>query len=131
MKKYKTRSYLIIMYIIITILIIIFFKIINTTKIWTYKEYSMTTESNKVNILTIKKDIKLFRENNFFYHNNKKYLYEINNITKDKNVVLIELNLNSKIDLKSVTNKNTIFLPEKKKKIISLIIDSWRSKWKH
>lgn len=128
MKKYKTRSYLIIMYIIITILIIIFFKIINTTKIWTYKEYSMTTESNKVNILTIKKDIKLFRENNFFYHNNKKYLYEINNITKDKNVVLIELNLNSKIDLKSVTNKNTIFLPEKKKKIISLIIDSWRSK---
>lgn len=128
MKKYKTRSYLIIMYIIITILIIIFFKIINTTKIWTYKEYSMTTESNKVNILTIKKDIKLFRENNFFYHNNKKYLYKINNITKDKNVVLIELNLNSKIDLKSVTNKNTIFLPEKKKKIISLIIDSWRSK---
>lgn len=128
MKKYKTRSYLIIMYIIITILIIIFFKIINTTKIWTYKEYSMTTESNKVNILTIKKNIKLFRENNFFYHNNKKYLYEINNITKDKNVVLIELNLNSKIDLKSVTNKNTIFLPEKKKKIISLIIDSWRSK---
>ena len=130
MNKYKKKNLLMISSIILSILIIIFFNILKTMKIWTYDMYNIIEIYNKKIITIIEnKNLKSFQENNFFYYDTKKYHYVIQEVSRYDDKIILKLKLKNKIKL--LKDDKTFLLPKTKETIFSLIIDSWRSKWKN
>ncbi len=127
MNKYKKKNLLMISSIILSILIIIFFNILKTMKIWTYDMYNIIEIYNKKIITIIEnKNLKSFQENNFFYYDTKKYHYVIQEVSRYDDKIILKLKLKNKIKL--LKDDKTFLLPKTKETIFSLIIDSWRSK---
>ena len=124
MKSYKKKSLLNISIIIVIVGTLIFFYLLTTIKLWTYKEANiLSVDSNLLNIFT-NDNLDIFKDNNFFYYNNLKYSYTIQSIDSLKEGNLITLTLDKDFEL--FNNDILIFLPNIKKNIFSLIIESWR-----
>lgn len=124
MKSYKKKSLLNISIIIVIVGTLIFFYLLTTIKLWTYKEANiLSVDNNLLNIFT-NDNLDIFKDNNFFYYNNLKYSYTIQSIDSLKEGNLITLTLDKDFEL--FNNDILIFLPNIKKNIFSLIIESWR-----
>lgn len=129
MKSYKKKVLLNISIGIIAVGTLIFFYLLTTIKLWTYKEANiLSVDNNLLNIFT-DGDLDIFKDNNFFYYNNLKYSYIIQSIDSLKEGNIITLKLNK--DFKLFNNDILILLPNIKKNIFSLIIESWRVEWKN
>ena len=127
MKKIRNNNVLIFFSFLSFILLIIFLFLSIKIKLWTFKAFPYTKLNSKnIVILIDKKSIKEFTLNNFFYEDNKKYVYDIINKEKYNNNYMLSLKLKKRIYKKS----GTLYLVNKKKNIFSLIIESWRVKWK-
>lgn len=75
MKKYKKDSLLVFFTIIFILLTVVFFYLLNTIKLWTFNSYIVTsTNINEVMVIVSDSNIRLFRENSFFYYGTKKIL---------------------------------------------------------
>lgn len=127
MKKYKNDGLLVFFTIIFILLTIVFFYLLNKVKLWTFNSYAVTSiNSDEVMVVVNDNNINLFRENSFFYYNTKKYYYEILNSNEYDEGIILTLELEKELHL--LDSSSTIMLPDVKKTIFSLIIDSWRSK---
>lgn len=127
MKNYRKKSLLNLFFVTTFVLLFIFFYLLNTVKLWTFNSYNMAlVDDNYIKVVVTLDDVLLFQDNNFFYHDNKKFLYKIENKENLSDEVILTLKLedNFKID----GDDTTLLLPNIKKSIFSLIIDSWRSK---
>lgn len=130
MKKYKKDGLLVFLTVIFILLTLLFFYLLNIIKIWTFNSYVVTSiNNNEVMVIVSDSKIKLFRENSFFYYDTKKYSYELLDSNEYDEGIILTLELERKIHL--TDKSSTIMLPNKKRTIFSLIIDSWRSKWKN
>lgn len=128
MKNYRKKSLLNLFFVTTFVLLFIFFYLLNTVKLWTFNSYNMAlVDDNYIKVVVTLDDTLLFQDNNFFYYDNKKFLYKIENKENLSDEVILTLKLedNFKID----GDDTTLLLPNIKKSIFSLIIDSWRSKW--
>lgn len=127
MKKYKNDGLLVFFTIVFILLTIVFFYLLNKVKLWTFNSYAVTSiNSDEVMVVVNDNNINLFRENSFFYYNTKKYYYEILNSNEYDEGIILTLELEKELHL--LDSSSTIMLPDVKKTIFSLIIDSWRSK---
>lgn len=127
MKSYRKKNLLIISLIFTFILVIIFFYLLNTIKLWTFNNYPIVNVSdNTIRTVISKKDKKYFSTINFFYYDTSKYLYKIEEEESYEDGVILTLSLNKKLELKK--DDLSLLLPNRKKTIFSLIIESWRSK---
>lgn len=128
MRNYKKKNLLTISFVTVFILTLVFLYLLNTIKLWTFNSYSIidTLDNEKIiNILIFKEDLKSFRENSFFYYDAKKYYYEIKENSEYEEGIILTLSLKDKI---SLLDDKTLFLPNIRKNVLSLIMDSWRSK---
>ena len=127
MKKYKKDSLLVFFTIIFILLTVVFFYLLNTIKLWTFNSYIVTsTNINEVMVIVSDSNIRLFRENSFFYYGTKKYYYEILESNEYDEGIILTLKLER--ELYFTDSSYTVMLPDVKTTILSLIIDSWRSK---
>ena len=127
MKKYKNDGLLVFFTIVFILLTIVFFYLLNKVKLWTFNSYAVTSiNSDEVMVVVNDNNINLFRENSFFYYNTKKYYYEILDSNEYDEGIILTLELEKELHL--LDSSSTIMLPDVKKTIFSLIIDSWRSK---
>jgi len=129
MKSYKKKRLLLFSLVITFILTIVFFYLINTVKLWTYNTVSILNIDDNVITVFTTLDLDLFEDNNFFYYNTLKYTYKINNKEDSEDGVILMLELEKSFRL--VNDDMVILLPNKRETILSLIIDSWRVKWKN
>ena len=130
MKNYRKKSLLNLFFVITFVLLFVFFYLLNTVKLWTFNRYNMAlVDNNCIKTVVSLADVLLFQDNNFFYYDNKKFLYKIENKEKLEDEVILTLKLERKI--KGDSDDTTLLLPNIKKSIFSLIIDSWRSKWEN
>ena len=129
MKSYKKKRLFLFSLFITFILTIIFFYLINTVKLWTYNTVSILNIDDNVITVFTTLDLDLFEDNNFFYYNTLKYTYKINNKEDSEDGVILVLELEKSFKL--VNDDMVILLPNKRETILSLIIDSWRVKWKN
>ena len=127
MKKYKNDGLLVLFTIVFILLTIVFFYLLNKVKLWTFNSYTVTSiNSDEVMVVVNDNNINLFRENSFLYYNTKKYYYEILDSNEYDEGIILTLELEKELHL--LDSSSTIMLPDVKKTIFSLIIDSWRSK---
>lgn len=129
MKSYKKKRLLLFSLVITFILTIVFFYLINTVKLWTYNTVSILNIDDNVITVFTTLDLDLFEDNNFFYYDTLKYTYKINNKEDSEDGVILMLELEKSFKL--VNDDMVILLPNKRETILSLIIDSWRVKWKN
>ena len=129
MKSYKKKRLLLFSLVITFILTIVFFYLINTVKLWTYNTVSILNIDDNVITVFTTLDLDLFEDNNFFYYDTLKYTYKINNKEDSEDGVILMLELEKSFRL--VNDDMVILLPNKRETILSLIIDSWRVKWKN
>ena len=129
MKSYRKKRLLLLSFVITFILTIVFFYLINTVKLWTYNTVSILNIDDNVITVFTTLDLDLFEDNNFFYYNTLKYTYKINNKEDSEDGVILMLELEKSFKL--VNDDMVILLPNKRETILSLIIDSWRVKWKN
>ena len=129
MKSYKKKSLLLFSLFITFILTIVFFYLINTVKLWTYNTVSILNIDDNVITVFTTLDLDLFKDNNFFYYDTLKYTYKINSKEDSEDGVILMLELEKSFRL--VNDDMVILLPNKRETILSLIIDSWRVKWKN
>ena len=129
MKSYKKKRLLLFSLVITFILTIVFFYLINTVKLWTYNTVSILNIDDDVITVFTTLDLDLFEDNNFFYYDTLKYTYKINNKEDSEDGVILMLGLEKSFKL--VNDDMVILLPNKRETILSLIIDSWRVKWKN
>lgn len=129
MKSYKKKRLLLFSLVITFILTIVFFYLINTVKLWTYNTVSILNIDDDVITVFTTLDLDLFEDNNFFYYDTLKYTYKINNKEDSEDGVILMLELEKSFKL--VNDDMVILLPNKRETILSLIIDSWRVKWKN
>lgn len=127
MRKYKRKNLLIFSFVILFIFTLVFFYLLNTVKLWTFNTYNILEESDKfISVLTTKEDVKIFRDNSFFYYNTNKYYYEIeSNDSYDEKIILV-LKLEKNFSL--LEDDRDLLLPYTKKTVLSLIMESWRLK---
>ena len=127
MKKYKKDGLLVFFTMIFILLTIVLFYLLYTIKLWTFNGYTVTsTNINEVMVIVSDNKIKLFTENSFFYYGTKKYYYEILECNEYDEGIILTLKLERELNL--IDSSYTIMLPNVKRTIFSLIIDSWRSK---
>ena len=129
MKSYRKKRLLLLSFVITFILTIVFFYLINTVKLWTYNTVSILNIDDNVITVFTTLDLDLFEDNNFFYYNTLKYTYKINSKEDSEDGVILMLELEKSFKL--VNDDMVILLPNKRETILSLIIDSWRVKWKN
>ena len=129
MKSYRKKRLLLFSLFITFILTIVFFYLINTVKLWTYNTVSILNIDDNVITVFTTLDLDLFEDNNFFYYNTLKYTYKINSKEDSEDGVILMLELEKSFKL--VNDDMVILLPNKRETILSLIIDSWRVKWKN
>ena len=129
MKSYKKKRLLLLSFVITFILTIVFFYLINTVKLWTYNTVSVLNIDDDVITVFTTLDLDLFEDNNFFYYDTLKYTYKINSKEDSEDGVILMLELEKSFKL--VNDDMVILLPNKRETILSLIIDSWRVKWKN
>lgn len=129
MKSYKKKRLLLLSFVITFILTIVFFYLINTVKLWTYNTVSILNIDDNVITVFTTLDLDLFEDNNFFYYDTLKYTYKINSKEDSEDGVILMLELEKSFKL--VNDDMVILLPNKRETILSLIIDSWRVKWKN
>ncbi len=121
----KNYNILILLIVFWLILILIYFHILNTIKLWQYDSYSITSiDDYNYQVILEKKALKNLRENNYFFYNNKKYQYKVLDSININDNTIVNIKLKAKIDL--LKQIDTIIVPDTKKTILSLIIDSWR-----
>ena len=129
MKNYKKKGLLLVSIIITFILTIVFFYLLISIKLWTYNSVSiLNIDDNVISVYTTL-DLELFIDNNFFYYDNLKYNYKINSKDNFEEGVILSLELEKSFKL--INDDMMILLPNKRVNIFSLIIDSWRVKWKN
>ena len=129
MKSYKKKRLLLFSLVITFILTIVFFYLINTVKLWTYNTVSILNIDDNVITVFTTLDLDLFEDNNFFYYDTLKYTYKVNSKEDSEDGVILMLELEKSFRL--VNDDMVILLPNKRETILSLIIDSWRVKWKN
>lgn len=129
MKSYKKKRLLLFSLVITFILTIVFFYLINTVKLWTYNTVSILNIDDNVITVFTTLDLDLFEDNNFFYYDTLKYTYKVNSKEDSEDGVILMLELEKSFKL--VNDDMVILLPNKRETILSLIIDSWRVKWKN
>ena len=129
MKSYRKKRLLLLSFVITFILTIVFFYLINTVKLWTYNTVSILNIDDNVITVFTTLDLDLFEDNNFFYYDTLKYTYKINSKEDSEDGVILMLELEKSFRL--VNDDMVILLPNKRETILSLIIDSWRVKWKN
>ena len=129
MKSYKKKRLLLLSFVITFILTIVFFYLINTVKLWTYNTVSILNIDDNVITVFTTLDLDLFEDNNFFYYDTLKYTYKVNSKEDSEDGVILMLELEKSFKL--VNDDMVILLPNKRETILSLIIDSWRVKWKN
>lgn len=129
MKSYRKKKLLLLSFVITFILTIVFFYLINTVKLWTYNTVSILNIDDNVITVFTTLDLDLFEDNNFFYYNTLKYTYKVNSKEDSEDGVILMLELEKSFKL--VNDDMVILLPNKRETILSLIIDSWRVKWKN
>lgn len=129
MKSYRKKRLLLFSLFITFILTIVFFYLINTVKLWTYNTVSILNIDDNVITVFTTLDLDLFEDNNFFYYDTLKYTYKINNKEDSEDGFILMLELEKSFKL--VNDDMVILLPNKRETILSLIIDSWRVKWKN
>ena len=129
MKSYRKKRLLLLSFVITFILTIVFFYLINTVKLWTYNTVSILNIDDNVITVFTTLDLDLFEDNNFFYYDTLKYTYKINSKEDSEDGVILVLELEKSFKL--VIDDMVILLPNKRETILSLIIDSWRVKWKN
>lgn len=121
----KNYNILILLIVFWLILILIYLHILNTIKLWQYDSYSITSiDDYNYQVILEKKALKNLRENNYFFYNNKKYQYKVLDSININDNTIVNIKLKAKIDL--LKQIDTIIVPDTKKTILSLIIDSWR-----
>lgn len=126
MKSYKNRVIVLFFLSITLFLTFIFFYLLTTIKLWTYEMIGIL-QVDGVNIMVFTSlDLDIFKDNNFFYYDGIKYNYKL--ISKEETDEGMLLLLETSFELSLKDNNTTIFLPNTKKTIFSLIIDSWRIK---
>ncbi len=127
MRKYKRKNLLIFSFVILFIFTLVFFYLLNTVKLWTFNTYNILEESDKfISVLTTKEDVKIFRDNSFFYYNTNKYYYEIeSNDSYDEKIILV---LKLEKNFRLLEDDRDLLLPYTKKTVLSLIMESWRLK---
>lgn len=130
MRKYKRKNLLIFSFVILFIFTLVFFYLLNTVKLWTFNTYNILEESDKfISVLTTKEDVKIFRDNSFFYYNTNKYYYEIeSNDSYDEKIILV---LKLEKNFRLLEDDRDLLLPYTKKTVLSLIMESWRLKWEN
>ena len=96
---------------------------------WTYNNVSILNIDDNVITVFTTLDLDLFEDNNFFYYDTLKYTYKINSKEDSEDGVILVLELEKSFKL--VIDDMVILLPNKRETILSLIIDSWRVKWKN
>lgn len=127
MRNFNRYSLLNFFTILIFILIIMFFYYLFDFKIWTYKSYTIVKINDlEYQVVVSLKDRSLFRDNNYLFLNNKKYIYDIMFEDNIKDNVLFTLQFSKKI--KNGKDIETVIIQDTKKNIFSLIIESWREK---
>lgn len=130
MRNFNRYSLLNFFTILIFILIIMFFYYLFDFKIWTYKSYTIVKINDlEYQVVVSLKDRSLFRDNNYLFLNNKKYIYDIMFEDNIKDNVLFTLQFSKKI--KNGKDIETVIIQDTKKNIFSLIIESWREKWRN
>ena len=129
MKSYRKKRLLLFSLVITFILTIVFFYLINTVKLWTYNTVSILNIDDNVITVFTTLDLDLFEDNNFFYYDTLKYTYKVNSKEDSEDGVILMLELEKSFRL--VNDDMVILLPNKRETILSLIIDSWRVKWKN
>ena len=113
--------------LLIFIMIIMFFYYLLDFKIWTYKSYTIIKINDlEYQVVVSLKDRSLFRDNNYLFLNNTKYIYDIMFEDNIKDNVLFTLQFSKKI--KKGKDIETAIIQDTKKNIFSLIIESWREK---
>ena len=116
--------------LLIFIMIIMFFYYLLDFKIWTYKSYTIIKINDlEYQVVVSLKDRSLFRDNNYLFLNNTKYIYDIMFEDNIKDNVLFTLQFSKKI--KKGKDIETAIIQDTKKNIFSLIIESWREKWRN
>ncbi len=124
MKKYQKNTINSLFSIILLILTTFFFGSLLTTKIWTYQSFNIIKETELTyQILTTKKNVHLLEENNYLYHNNKKYLYKVNKKEEISDSIILELKLNK--DINNLEKNALVMIPKVKKTLFKIIIESW------
>ena len=124
MKKYQKNTINSLFSIILLILTTFFFGSLLTTKIWTYQSFNIIKETELTyQILTTKKNVHLLEENNYLYHNNKKYLYKVNKKEEISDSIILELKLNK--DITNLKKNALVMIPKVKKTLFKIIIESW------
>ena len=124
MKKYQKNTINSLFSIILLILTTFFFGSLLTTKIWTYQSFNIIKETELTyQILTTKKNVHLLEENNYLYHNNKKYLYKVNKKEEISDSIILELKLNK--DITNLEKNALVMIPKVKKTLFKIIIESW------
>ena len=126
MKNYKKKGMLLVSITIIFTLTIVFFYLLVSVKLWTYKAISILNIDDNVITVFTTLDLEMFEDNNFFYYDTLKYNYKINSKDDFEEGVILILELEKSFKL--VNSDMIILLPNKKVTILSLIIDSWRVK---
>ena len=129
MKSYRKKRLLLFSLVITFILTIVFFYLINTVKLWTYNTVSILNIDDNVITVFTTLDLDLFKDNNFFYYDTLKYTYKVNSKEDSEDGFILMLELEKSFKL--VNDDMVILLPNKRETILSLIIDSWRVKWKN
>lgn len=129
MKSYKKKRLLLFSLVITFILTIVFFYLLVSVKLWTYNNVSILNIDDNVITVFTTLDLDLFEDNNFFYYDTLKYTYKINSKEDSEDGVILMLELEKSFRL--VNDDMVILLPNKRETILSLIIDSWRVKWKN
>lgn len=129
MKSYKKKRLLLLSFVITFILTIVFFYLLVSVKLWTYNNVSILNIDDNVITVYTTLDLDLFKDNNFFYYDTLKYTYKINSKEDSEDGVILVLELEKSFKL--VNDDMVILLPNKRETILSLIIDSWRVKWKN
>ena len=127
MKKYRNKNFLRLIIIVAFFLLGIFLYFLKEIKLWTFESYTiMKINDLEYNVFINSRDLKLFRENNFFYFDSVKYCYKIIDSSIYNENIILSLKV-----FENLTDHNKmieIALPKLKKSLFSLIIDSWRSK---
>ena len=129
MKSYRKKRLLLLSFVITFILTIVFFYLLVSVKLWTYNNVSILNIDDNVITVYTTLDLDLFKDNNFFYYDTLKYTYKINSKEDSEDGVILVLELEKSFKL--VIDDMVILLPNKRETILSLIIDSWRVKWKN
>ena len=120
MKKNKCLIYIGLLNVFITIAFICF---LTKIKIWTYDNYTFFKEDDIYQTLLTKTERKNLRSVSYCYIDSHKRYYKIIKEEKieSKYLILIELK-NEDRDIVDIT------VPKTKKTVMSLIIETWRSK---